>query len=757
MFGCFWNQLTVVTLPFAVLYLTFVITMLSKTSPIPQCPAMSDVPDSSFDTFAHMVETGWSTECADLSGIRPNHSSGIYSLDTSGSGDLTGFLEDVTACGSEFSGDDIPGTKGFDMACGPDLPAESCDYEASDISWRHAPFFDNQVANDPVVSNIDACIDAAYSMIPVDPPKPIWEQGVWADIFGDGVFLKSGWTSIGLKKFPLPCATSSWDAATSSNTRRAKSLKVSAGNFTHEDIVINKTDQTWQEERESLLQSGLKRWLVASSYFNARTVIRTQLDCELTELGKLTLLADIFRGRALATLLKRVRSVEKMCSHFGFGNFPPDEPSVYQFFTAERKQGAPPSRSKGFLEALSFCRHVLSMDQLGQVIQSRRCLGATTADVPSVISQASPLKVDELKMLHTKLLTGETRDRIFSGAILFAVYSRARWSDLMHCTEVLLDRDDHNVLRFMEGHTASHKTMRAEMFKHRFLPLTAPAFGVSSDCWPEHWMASRHSAGVMLPPFHTIMPAPDSDGCPTQRPLTSNEASQWLRKLLTGDKRVDGSRKISVHSCKVTCLSFCAKYGIDPMARLQLGYHAGGGTGLKMVHTYSRDASSEPLAKLVKVLEDIRVGRFLPDSTRSGRFVYQGMATTDGSVKPMPSGREELSAVESVDLVSEKSESESDQEVGTSSSDSSSQEEFQEEQKKLKVYYPPEPPVGYVFWQHSRLKTLHLAPPDFKRVFMCNRMVGPFHTKSNMSIRYDTPVCRLCVGATKPKGEAGVD
>jgi len=77
------------------------------------------------------------------------------------------------------------------------------------------------------------------------------------------------------------------------------------------------------------------------------------------------------------------------------------------------------------------------------------------------------------------------------------------------------------------------------------------------------------------------------------------------------------------------------------MTRLQLGYHAGGGTGLKMVHTYSRDASSEPLAKLVRVLEDIRVGRFLPDSTRSGRFVHQSLATTDGSAKPMPSGREE--------------------------------------------------------------------------------------------------------------------
>jgi len=36
-------------------------------------------------------------------------------------------------------------------------------------------------------------------------------------------------------------------------------------------------------------------------------------------------------------------------------------------------------------------------------------------------------------------------------------------------------------------------------------------------------------------------------------------------------------------------------------------------------------------------------------------------------------------------------------------------------------------------------------------------MVGPLHAKSNMTIRYDSPVCKLCVGATKPKGEAGID
>ena len=154
-FGCFWNQLTIATLPLAVLRLIFAITMSSKNSPIPQCPVTSDVQDSNFDSFAHLVETGWGSECADLSGNRVSRSSGIYNLDASGSHDLTGFVGDASACGSEFSGDDVTGTKEFGLACDPVLPAESCDYEASDMSWRHTSFFDKQVASDPVVSNID--------------------------------------------------------------------------------------------------------------------------------------------------------------------------------------------------------------------------------------------------------------------------------------------------------------------------------------------------------------------------------------------------------------------------------------------------------------------------------------------------------------------------------------------------------------------------------------------------------------------------
>ena len=539
---------------------------------------------------------------------------------------------------------------------------------------------------------------------------------------------------------------------------RAKARKTGDISCTYSDIVVHRTDQTWQEERESILQNALKRWLVVCSYFNATTTIRVQLDCAVDELQKLTLLADVFRGRAPATLLKRVRAIEKMCHHFGMGAFPPSEQSLYDFFVLERNGGAPPSRLKSFMEGLNFCRYILSMHELSNVVDSRRCMGATNSDVPHLISQAEPLKVEELRRLQDILLTGEVWDRVFAGAILFATYARARWADLMHTDFVLVDRDETNVVAFLEGQTSTHKTMRASAFRHRFLPLTAPATGVTADVWAETWLSSRRQAGVAMPPVHAVMPAPDLSGCPSMRPLPSTEASQWLRKLLTGCKEVNKERKVrkvSIHSCKATCLSYCAKYGMDPMTRLQLGYHTGGDSGLRMVHTYSRDALAEPLSKLNHMLADIRSNKFRPDCTRSGRFDRPIASDAGASAEPMSKldrvvGAGNSKQGEVIDLESVKEEADDPSEVGvSSSSDSSSTAEFQEEQKQLRLFYPPVPPDGYVFWQHAKLKTLHLAPPEYRRVFMCNRPIGQFHTQANMSIRYDTPVCRQCVSATK--------
>ena len=309
-------KLTGLKLPFRVLLVISVITMSSKSSPPPQFPVMSDAttdcPDLAVcDSFSHLVERGWNSECAESLDVGGGHSLVVDGFDQSGVVPWTGLLGVDAAENSQHSSfEEFTGEAERNLGVDPLSHFDSLLDGSSVSSVQQSTVLGARFGVHPVVPNIAACVDAAYAMIPVEPPKPVWEQGVWADIFGDGVFLKHSWTSVGLKKLPLPFAPATSDAAAGTDHKKAKRLKVSADGLTHEDIVINKTDQTWQEERESLAQCALKRWLVVSSYFQAMTVIRTQLDGEPTELGKLTLLADVFRGRAPATLLKRVRSVE---------------------------------------------------------------------------------------------------------------------------------------------------------------------------------------------------------------------------------------------------------------------------------------------------------------------------------------------------------------------------------------------------------------------------------------------------------------
>eukprot|EP00435_Cladocopium_sp_Y103_P011845 s5862_g3.t1 len=200
-------------------------------------------------------------------------------------------------------------------------------------------------------------------------------------------------------------------------------------------------------------------------------------------------------------------------------------------------------------------------------------------------------------------------------------------------------------------------------------------------------------------------------------------------------------------------LSFAAKFGLSPETRLQLGYHT---SGFRMVHTYSRDAAAQPLMELEKLLVAVREKRFLPDCTRSGRFVGPSQSHEPDRVRPVAeqslgprscAGPEVGSDQQVIDLTDMKVEVTDSEEEAPSSSSDESAEEFPVKQGR--IFVPPQPPEGYVFWQHRKLRTLHLTRPDYTRVFMCNRMIGQLHSREGMIIRYDTPVCRQCAAAVK--------
>lgn len=256
--------------------------------------------------------------------------------------------------------------------------------------------------------DVSACVDVAYSMLPVEVPKPIFEQGVWKDILGHGHFLRDSFSQNTVGR-PLQFWTDFPGGPTASVAAAVKKPRIRAPGESpiYAKVVHNKSELSWEEERESLLQSSLKRWLATLQSCSPWCSIRSQLDAEESGLFKLQVLADIFRGRSPSTLLKRVRSVEKLVRFFGYEGFPTNESEMYNFLRQQRDEGAPPSRLRSFLEATSFCAHVLDMDVLLDTEKSRRCAGTTKGDVAVQAHQASPLRVSELQRLHEVLEAGE--------------------------------------------------------------------------------------------------------------------------------------------------------------------------------------------------------------------------------------------------------------------------------------------------------------------------------------------------------------
>eukprot|EP00435_Cladocopium_sp_Y103_P035239 s580_g9.t1 len=645
-----------------------------------------------------------------------------------------------------------------EVASGVDVRGdESSGYEPESACEEGLAESLTTATEDPLISraiNFDSCVATALMSVPALAPKPIWEEGVWKAIFGNGLLLQPDFCDVELCKPPVAGCLDSWMGQMSECSRSLKRALPKTDGETYLDVVKHVPDQSWEEERESQLQMALKRWLVVVLSFNRHTQVWTQIAAEQDDLAKLTVLSDLFRGRAPATLLKRVRAMEKFCNYFGQGNFPTSEVNIYRFFQVERNNGAPPSRLKSFLEALAFGFHVLGMDELKDSLNSRRLHGCALSSVPATIAQASPLSVQELIKLHAVLHGSMGWDAVFSGSALFVIYSRARWADAMHSATLLLDRDTEGKTWYLEAECAIHKTMHAAVYKHRMLPLVAPSLGVSAEPWVDRWMVVRQAMGVKLPPKHALMPAPSLDGSPSRRPLTATEAGAWLRKLLHGSASQLDDRKLTAHSMKSTMLSFAAKFGLSAETRLQLGYHT---SGFKMLHTYSRDAAAQPLLELERMLGAVREGSFLPDCTRSGRFVscepgpvQDTLGVPAVQCKPSAIRVEPVEAPNEagwIDLTKAKHEDSESEVEAPSSSSEESDEEFPKSQSRL--FYPPTPPEGYVFWQHRKLRTLHLARPDYCRVFMCNRMIGQHHTKEGMVIRYDTPVCRNCAAAVK--------
>ena len=606
--------------------------------------------------------------------------------------------------------------------------------------------------------SVSAVVTSAWTSLQSETPKLPWEQDFWSGFLDPTKHALDGFYK-GFKR-PLPFHFDGGSTASSSvEVDRRVVTKTYPKVQSFLKHIRDVPEKSWQEERDALWEIAIRRWVAVLDACHAEDSLLIQsLQAQKSLSGKAQILVDVFFNKAPQTLMKRVNSLSRVCTGVSMlgHSFPCNEEVFYQFMKAESSHGAPASRLKACFEAVVFARHVLGMESLQQLISSRRCLGAASQQGPKCPRQASPFTVQQLRKFHEVLRDGvELWDRAMAGMLLFCTYGRARWSDAQHAEKLISDLDRYDELVNLEVSTAVHKTARAYHLRHMFLPLSAPAVGVTHDAWGAQWLDVRRKLCIENLEEFPLMPAPNIALEATRRPVTTHEAKLWIAHLLGQDGV--GSSKLTSHSCKCTCLSYLAKRGASIEDRLVLGYHS---NKMRMALTYSRDSIARPLALLSHVLMEIRTGVFEPDNSRSGRlnpgavsldktdfFAMESQTqSVNAGVAHVPEGDAECSELGTWEVIQPSDSLESSQQnldghITTDSSDSSDEGT---QLSPVVGHYTISIPSDKQLWLNQNSKMFHLSHIDYQNVILCGRRIGPNFIKHEGMVRFDSAKCRAC-------------
>ena len=639
----------------------------------------------------------------------------------------------------------------WDYSEPPPTNEDSVDLDVSPQPTSSSPVVNFAMQPGPVLSSsasssaepldVQRAVAAAHQSLSVADMKLPWETGIWKDIFGSRDAV-DGFYGNAFDR-PNPGTLELLDV----ESPAAKRLKPEwRGQRGFECSVSGKALLDWKSSREKLLQECLEGWLdFLLTAADDLTVVQQLKSCDSRE-ACLTMVRDIVGHKAPATLAKRLKSVRKYNNFLiSCGAvFPGDEASLYRFLCQQREDGIPSSSRKAVIEALTFCRFVVGVREIEGISDSKRCHGHALTSEAKQTTRAAALSVQEIEKLHHVLTDADDLwDKAFAGMALFCIYARGRWSDCSHIESLILDKDPEGNLCYLEGQVAVHKTARSRQMKDSLLPIVAPCLGVVDSNWGLAWIQVREMLGLPLPPDGPLFPAPAADGSATVRSLDTDEAGRWLRTLLFGSPALLGDRRVSSHSFKATMLSYAAKRGVSVDVRLMLGYHS---TPHRMALVYARDPAAHTILVLEELLSEIRDKKFLPDATRGGRIVKSRPATVlieikeeDGEdAQDVPA---DCSGLSHEPLLSAKEE-DYHSHVTTQSSESDSDGEKVGPFESALI--PDEPPQGYVFWQHSKSRIVHLTKVEYTKLFACGRGIGKFHSKLDKPVPKGAPRCRIC-------------
>ena len=579
-----------------------------------------------------------------------------------------------------------------------------------------------------------------------------WEQGIWKSIFSDddSDVFPSVLPPVPGEYFVPSSASQPADADASRPLELGALVKTSMCKgaelpfYTYAIKVL--PDRDAMQETDQLWGTALFKWQQVFEILNYPGQLGTALLSEQITTDpsqSSSVLRDAMGIKSPRTCIKRAQTMLQYLSwlQMQFAEISPWDRSQcleYLRFDGQSKQSA--SKGLTLLEALRFSRFVLGIPIPDTLLNDPQLRGRAQRLMAEkeIYKPARPLKVSELKSLESAMQDSQNPVDVYMlGAVVFAVLSRSRWSDLKYIDQIWLEKVEYNgeIYGFVEARTKHHKTATSLAKKQRYMPLVAPVLGVSGVDWTAFWLWACGQLGVdwEVEPFGALCRAASHDGSLCKRSCTTEEVSTFLNKVL----QTNAETYVTSHSLKHTTLSWAAAYGLDEPSRTLLGHHELQGS--KAMSVYSRDMLTKPLQLFCSMLTNIRLDHFRPDESRTSRMVDllkigSGQHATarsghadvltckaDGQppaddvscVPTTPLGDDSQGGPQGAEDGEESSEIAS---TGSSSDDSSSDRDEQNAE-----YYIPGP-----VWRNIRSHVVHKCA-TVSRQTLCGRLVDTAH------------------------------
>ena len=446
-----------------------------------------------------------------------------------------------------------------------------------------------------------------------------WETPLMRGIFGE-----TG-PSVNLS-MPLDWGTADLPLSGSAEPCSAEPIIPSQCRWSCAQYVLHKSDETYLQQKDKTMNGALAKWkflVLTDTRFSE--VGRQLVDADDEQIA--LVLTSVMGVKSPNTVLKRAGAMMmyyRWHAVHGLENWLPfDESMVWQYVMYQSATCGAASRSQSFVQALRFSHYVMGFDNALHCANSRRVVGQAQLQLSSKAPtrQARPLKVLEVKALHAIAdgVSHSVVDRCMASNLLLALYGRCRVSDLNFVHEVLHDVSGGS--GFLEVSTRYHKSARSAQQKALLMPIVMSSSGVADLPWIHSWISNRKACGLATSGLvqGALMPAPCLGDRVTwmKRPLSPGEVTNILKGFLSSDDPA-----LSSHSLKATTLSWASKAEIPREQRRILGRHSSAVQGADSY--YSRDISIGPVNSLLKVINMVKDGTFMPDASRANYFPAGG-------------------------------------------------------------------------------------------------------------------------------------